>query len=97
MIDKKVKKPKKEVNAAFYAPGSDIPVTEEEIKRRKRREARIEAIGGSMTRVTSGMEHENPYRAEAMIYILKDEDVPQELLDKIKEYDLKCIQQAEKK
>lgn len=97
MIKREAKKSKKEVNVGFYAPGSNVPVTNEEIEKRKRRVARAEAIGSSITKVTTGAEHENPYRAEAMLYILRDEDVPQELLDKIKEYDLKCIQQAEKK
>lgn len=83
----------KEVNVSFFAPESNIPITQEEIEKRKRRVARAEAIGSSITRVTTEPEHENPYRAQALAYIIEDKDIPDELLLKIKEYDLKYDQQ----
>lgn len=62
------------------------PLTQEEINKRKRLEKRSEEIGWE-PRFDSNSEHENPYRAEAMLYILKDMDVPKDLKEKIKTED----------
>lgn len=61
------------------------PLTQEEIEKRKRLEKRSKEIGWESK--FNHSEHENPYRAEAMLYILKDMDVPKELKGKIKAED----------
>ena len=82
---------KKEELQPFWAPGSLEPVTQEELEKRKRRIARAEALGLSIMRVTSEKnydeEYENPYHVEALRYILDDMDVPEEVLQKIIEFE----------
>lgn len=70
----------------FIAPGSQIPVTSEEIERRKKRLERLEQIGEKPTRVTED-EYVNPYRLEAIALINEDKEVPEELMNKIDEFD----------
>lgn len=83
-VSKKVLKP-------FIAPGSDVPVTQEEIEKRKRRMERAENLGQSLTKITfekDGIEeYENPYRVKALEYIMADKEVPEELKDKIVEFE----------
>lgn len=80
---------KKELNIPFYAAGSREPITQEEIDRRKRRIERAKQIGSSITTFDGCGEHENPYRAEAMMkYVMQDKDVPAELIKRIREYDI---------
>lgn len=83
-----IKKP-----SPYIAPYSDIAVTKEELERRKRRYYRLKKIGVNPTIIVDAdndntTEKENPYRIEAMILINRDEDVPEELLKKIKKYDM---------
>ena len=75
------KKPK-----PFIAPGSQIPVTPEELEKRQRRLERLEQIGEHPTRVTEE-EYVNPYKLEAIVLINADKDVPEELMKKIEEFD----------
>ena len=81
----------KKILKPFIAPGSDVPVTQEEIEKRKRRMERAEALGQSLTKVTSennGIEeYENPYRVKALEYIMADKEVPEELKNKIAEFE----------
>lgn len=70
----------------FIAPYSNIPVTKEEIESRHTKINRAEEIGASITRVTNEG-YENPYRVKALIYINKNQEVPEELKRKIKEFD----------
>lgn len=85
----------------FVAPGSNIKPTIEEIKDRELRIKRADEIGASITRVTDEQEYENPYRVKALIYINANKEVPEELKQKIKEFDnrhtkaLKTKQQSE--
>lgn len=74
----------------FIAPGSETNVTKKEIEMRKRRIEQAEEIGQRITRVDNKDEgYENPYRAKALCYILKDKEVPEELKIKIAEFDKK--------
>ena len=70
----------------FIAPGSETPITSEEIKKRERRIELLEMIGEHPTRVTN-VEFENPYRLKAIALIYEDKDIPEELLEKIKKFD----------
>ena len=70
----------------FIAPGSETPITSEEIEKRELRIKLLEQIGEHPTRVTEN-EFENPYRLKAMALISEDKDVPEELLQKIKSFD----------
>ncbi len=72
----------------FIAPGSEIPVTLEEIERRKRILKRLEEIGENPTRVTED-EYVNPYKLEVISLINEDKEVPEELMKKIEEFDKK--------
>lgn len=73
----------------FIAPYSDMQPTKEELAKRERRSKRLKQIGVDPTILVNGYteERENPYRVEAMTYIVKDMEVPKELLKKIKEFD----------
>lgn len=86
MDTKKAKRINKNNLEPIMAPGSEVIITKEDIEKRKRRIARAEEIGQSLTRVTAE-EYENPYRAEAMLYILQDKEVPEELKEKIRVFD----------
>lgn len=70
----------------FIAPGSETPITSEEIKKREKRIQLLELIGEHPTRVTDD-EFENPYRLKAIALISEDKDIPEELLEKIKKFD----------
>lgn len=76
-------------STAVNAPYSDIPVTEEEIRKRQVRLKLLEEIGASCTKFDGGNETENPYRVQALIYIMQDKEVPEDLKKKIKEFDKK--------
>lgn len=49
----------------------------------KRNEEAIK-VKKQITKFDGEFGHENPYRAEAMLYIIEDMDVPEELKQKIK-------------
>ncbi len=84
-IDIKNKKPE-----PFIAPGAKELASKEEIEKRLRRIKRAKEIGQDLTRVDSeNCETENPYRVQALLYIMKDQEVPQDLKEKIKEFDVK--------
>jgi hypothetical protein len=70
----------------FIAPGSETPITSEEIKKREKRIELLELIGEHPTRVTDD-EFENPYRLKAIALISEDKDIPEELLEQIKKFD----------
>lgn len=70
----------------FIVPGSQNPVTAEEIERRKRRIERLEKIGERPTRVTEE-EYVNPYKLKAIALISEDKDVPEELMKKIEDFE----------
>ena len=70
----------------FIAPGSQNPITEEDIKKRQRKIERLEQIGERPTRVTED-EYENPYKLQAIALIEGDKDVPDELIKKIEEFE----------
>lgn len=74
----------------FYAPYSDVPITNEEIEKRKRKYYRLKVIGVDPNIIIDdeNIESENPYIVEAMIIINRDKDVPPELIEKVKKYDL---------
>lgn len=77
----KSKKPK-----PFIAPGSEVALTKEEMEKRKRKIKRLEQINENYSRITED-EFENPYRIQALALIAKDEDIPEELLKQIKEFE----------
>lgn len=71
--------------APFIAPCSDVPVSGEELARRERKYRRLQSIGVNPTRIVDeDGESENPYRVQAMVYISRDEEVPRELVEKMK-------------
>ena len=80
-----IKKPSTPVNA----PHSYAPVTQEEIEKRKKIMIRAEEIGASITRFDETEETENPYRVQALSYIMQNKEVPEDLKKKIKEFDKK--------
>lgn len=72
----------------FRAPGFKELASKEEIEKRLTRIKRAKEIGQDLTRVDSkNCEIENPYRVQALLYIMQDKEVPQELKDKIKKFD----------
>ena len=83
-INLNIKKP-----APFYAPGSEKPVTEEDIKRRREKVKRAALLGIDLTRFTieSDEEFVNPYKIIALSYIAKGEEIPKELLLQIEEFE----------
>ncbi len=88
MINKpnKVKEARKKP-APVHAPYSNIPVTNEELNKRKRKYQRLEQLGVDPTLLVEiNEESENPYIVKAMVLINQDKDVPKELLDKIQKY-----------
>lgn len=81
----------------FIAPGSQEKVTKQEIEKRKKKAELIKEIGESIYSLDSESEHENPYRAEALILITQGKEVPTSLKEKIKKYDqMYCKQQLAK-
>jgi len=92
-VQKGIKKP-----APFIAPYSNTPVSKAELERRKRKNRRLRNIGINPTKIVDEEgEAENPYRVQAMIYISRDEEVPKELLEKIKEYDVELKKRLQNK
>ena len=71
----------------FIAFGSSEPVTLEEIEKRKRIIERAEELGINITGVDTEKEYENPYKVEALIYIMDDKQIPEELIKKIQEFE----------
>lgn len=80
-INKKIKP------APFIAFGSTEPISKEEIEKRKRIIERAEKLGIKVTSLDTELEYENPYKVEALVYIMNDEPVPDELIMKIKEFE----------
>lgn len=79
---------KKPVLTPFIAPGSTTAVTNKELEKRRRKIQRAEALGISLTKVHNNEnEYENPYKVEALMYILNDKDVPKDLQRKIELFD----------
>ena len=87
---------KKEINDAiekkvkpepFIAFGSEEPISSDEIEKRKRVIDRAEKLGIKVTSLDTELEYENPYKVEALVYIMKDEPVPEELVKKIQEFE----------
>lgn len=78
---------KKEKPEPFIAFGSMEPVSKEEVEKRKRIIERAEKLGIKVTSLDAEHEYENPYKVEALIYIMKDEPVPEELVKKIQEFE----------
>ena len=79
----------KEKNRAiepFFAIGSSVKPTKEEIEKRKIKYQRMLEIGVD-TAILREEENENPYRIEAVVLINQGMEVPQDLLIKIKKYD----------
>ncbi len=71
----------------FIAIGSTEPVSKEEIEKRKRIIEQAEKLGIKVTTLDVEHEYENPYKVEALIYIMDDEPVPEELIRKIQEFE----------
>lgn len=82
-VIKKINKP-----IPFIAFGSSEPVTPEEIEKRKRIIERAEELGINITGVDTENEYENPYKVEALIYIMDDKNVPEDLIKKIQEFEM---------
>lgn len=73
----------------FIAPGAKAMASREEIVKKLNRIEKAKEIGQDITKVDiEDNEIENPYRVEALMYIINDQDVPQELKEKIKQFDL---------
>ncbi len=86
-----IKNIQKKKPAPFYATGSTTPVTQEELNKRKMRYHRLMAMGINPTLIVdteNADEHENPYRVEVMLLINQDKEVPQELVEKMQQYDI---------
>lgn len=77
----------------FIAPSSTIPVTQEEVNRRMRMIARAEELGIYLTMVDSNNQegYENPYKIQALGFIIQDQEVPEELKKKIIEFEKQQI------
>ena len=71
---------------AIYSTGSGVALTKEDMEKRKRKIKRLEQINENYSRITED-EFENPYRIQALALIAKDEDIPEELLKQIKEFE----------
>lgn len=71
----------------FIAYGSTEPVSKEEIEKRQRIIERAEKLGIKVTYLDSEHEYENPYKVEALVYIMNDESVPEDLIKKIEEFE----------
>ena len=69
------------------APWTNTVVSETEIKQRKIKAERLKEIGVDIYSVDDSIEHENPYRAEAVMLVTCGKSVPPELKKKIHEYD----------
>lgn len=72
----------------FIAPGAKALASNKEIEKRLVRIKRAKEIGQDLTRVDAeNFETENPYRVQALVYIMNDQEVPDELKEKIKRFD----------
>lgn len=76
----------------FIAPDSTTPITQEDINKRIRMINRAEEIGIYLTIVDSNTdadgEYENPYKMEALKFILQDQEVPENLKQLIKNFEI---------
>lgn len=78
--------------APFIAPGAKELATKEEIEKRLKRIKKAKEIGQDLTRVDfEKSEIENPYRVQALLYIMNDQEVPQDLKERIKEFDINTM------
>lgn len=59
-------------------------MTQEDIERRERRIARAEELGLSFTRIDDSTESENPYHIRAIMHILADEEIPEDVMKHLK-------------
>ena len=80
---------KKEKPAPFIAFGSTEPILKKEVEKRKRIIERAEKLGINVTSLDMEQEYENPYKVEALVYIINDQVVPKELIEKIQEFEEK--------
>ena len=80
---------KKTKPAPFIAFGSAEPISKEEVEKRKRIIERAEKLGIKVTSLDTELENENPYTVEALIYIMEDKPVPEELVKKIQDFEEK--------
>lgn len=74
-------------NKVVVAPWTNTVASDTEIKKRRIRATKLKEIGVDVYSVDGASEHENPYRAEAVMLITNDKEVPKELKEKIKKYD----------
>ena len=78
----------------FIALGSDISVTQEEVNKRIKRIERAEELGIDLTSVDTNTsnayeEYTNPYEIEALSFIMRDQEIPEELKHKFKKFEEK--------
>lgn len=73
--------------APFIAFGSTEPISKEEVEKRKRIIERAEKLGIKVTSLDTELEYENPYKVEALVYIMDDKPVPDELIKKIQDFE----------
>ena len=78
---------KKEKPAPFIAYGSKEPISKEEVEKRKRVIERAEKLGIKVTSLDTECEFENPYKVQALVYIMNDEPVPEDLIQKINDFE----------
>lgn len=69
------------------APWTNTVVSEAEVRQRKIKAERLKEIGVDIYSVDDSSEHENPYRAEAIMLVTCGKPVSTELKKKIHEYD----------
>ena len=74
--------------APFIAFGSTEQISNEEIEKRKRVIERAEKLGIHVTSLDVEVEYENPYKVEALIYIWEDKEVPEDIIKKMKEFEI---------
>lgn len=80
---------KKKDLTPFIAPGSTIPLTQEEINKRKIRIERAEELGIYLTAVgPENIEYENPYKMQALYLIIQDKEVPEKIKKQIKDFEV---------
>lgn len=78
---------KQEKPEPFIAPGFR-PLTDEEYQARQRRFKRLEEIGYPLGVIDEEREY-NPYEYEIWTLVYKDEEVPEELIKKFRDYERK--------
>ena len=65
-----------------------MSISNEEIEKRKRVIERAEKLGIHVTSLDVEVEYENPYKLEALIYIWEDKEVPEDIIKKMKEFEI---------